>query len=328
LPHERSVYSVAFSPDGKMLATESSEGALLWRVSDGALLATLPHESDVRIVAFSPDGKVLATGSNDGRARLWRVSDGALLTTLPHESLVYSVAFSPDGKVLATGDDEGRARLWRKETGSNRLASLLFALASIPASTVPKWSRYVAGGPDAYREMLLVLPPVEGRARFTQYSHWNEPDVLAHARISLRGDVLFIDEIQSDWHQGLAGRKGTSASDFPGGPGRGEPAVPFASDWERLVLKHLFVYAAETGVETVALTDAATIAPIVGGDKAPLSGFYDKRLLDVFSALVKRLGGSVERVKVEGFRKTFPGFRMTPAVRRAICSGFDLWGKT
>ena len=152
--------------------------------------------------------------------------------------------------------------------------------------------------------------------------------MLAHARITLRGDVLFIDEIQSDWHQGLAGRKEVPASEFPGFPGRNEPPVPFASDWERLVLKHLLAYAVEAGVDTVALTDAATIAPVVGGDKASLSGFYDKRLLDVFSALVKRLGGSVEGVKVKGFSETFPGVRMTPALRRAICSGFDLWGKT
>jgi len=95
-----------------------------------------------------------------------------------------------------------------------------------------------------------------------------------------------------------------------------------------LVLKHLLVYAVEAGVDTVALTDAATIAPVVRGDKAALSGFYDKRLLDVFRALVGRLGGSVEPIKVKGFAQTFPGVRMTPALRRAICSGFDLWGKT
>jgi hypothetical protein len=95
-----------------------------------------------------------------------------------------------------------------------------------------------------------------------------------------------------------------------------------------LVLKHLLAYAVEAGVDTVALTDAATIAPVVGGEEEALSGFYDKRLLDVFRALVGRLGGSVEPIKVKGFAQTFPGVRMTPALRRAICSGFDLWGKT
>jgi len=191
----------------------------------------------------------------------------------------------------------------------------------------------VYGRPDGYRELLLRLPPVKDREAFTKYSHWREPDTLAHARITLRGDVLFIDEIQSDWHQGLAGRKligkeRIPAQQFPGGPGRNEPPVPFAQDWERLALKYLLAYAAQTDVKAVALTDAATIAPIVKGDTESLSGFYDARLLNVFSALVKRFGGEVTRVKVKGFRKTFPGVILTPAFRDSLCRGFSYWGKT
>ena len=325
LPHDGYVRSIAFSPDGRLIGTASDDQkARLWR-ADGTLVATLPHDGVVRSIAFSPDGRLIGTASGDQKAWLWR-ADGTLVATLPHDGYVTSIAFSPDGRLIGTASDNQKARLWRAEQASS-LASGLFDLTKL-SSTGSKWSEYVAGEPDAYRELLLVLPPVGGRDPFTRYSHWAEPDVLAHARITLRGDVLFIDEIQSDWHQGLAGRKEVPASEFPGGPGRNEPPVPFASDWERLVLKHLLAYAVEVGVDTVALTDAATIAPVVGGDKASLSGFYDKRLLDVFSALVKRLGGSVERVKVKGFRKTFPGVRMTPALRRAICSGFDLWGKT
>jgi WD40 repeat protein len=333
LPHDGDVLSIAFSPDGRLVGTTSYSKARLWR-TDGTLVETLPHNGSGYSIAFSPDGRLVGTGSIDNKARLWR-TDGTLVTTLPHEGYVNSIAFSPDGRLVGTAcgaagsSGNKKARLFAFVDASNRLASDLFALSQISSSSSePKWSRYVSGQPDGYRELLLRLPPIESRERFNAYSHWDEPDVLAHARITLRGDVLFIDEIQSDWHQGLAGRKEAAAQQFPGGPGRNEPPVPFAQDWERLVLKHLLAYAAQTGIKAVALTDAATIAPVVGGDEKSLSGFYDQRLLNVFGALVKRLGGEVTRVKVKGFRKTFPGVILTPAFRDSLCRGFSYWSKT
>ena len=77
--HDAHVWSVAFSPDGQLLATSSVDKTVkFWRVTDGALVRTLVHPEGVTCIAFSPDGRTLATASYDKLVRLWRVSDGAL----------------------------------------------------------------------------------------------------------------------------------------------------------------------------------------------------------------------------------------------------------
>ncbi len=126
--------SVAFSPDGKTLASGRQNGPVkLWRVSDGTCLKTLADNNDwVSSVAFSPDGKRLASGSFDGKSggsesfaggniTLWDVNPsdanyGGILQTLSDNSedpLMYSsVAFAPDGQTLAAGRVNGTVELW------------------------------------------------------------------------------------------------------------------------------------------------------------------------------------------------------------------------
>ena len=114
--------SLAFSPDGNMLAINADETVRLWDVHTGSLLKTLTGHADVVLgVAFSPGGEMLASGSRDETVRLWDVQTGQHLNTLiGHTSWVLGVAFSPGGEMLASGSRDETVRLWDARHGTHK----------------------------------------------------------------------------------------------------------------------------------------------------------------------------------------------------------------
>jgi WD40 repeat protein len=146
------VPSVAFSPDGKLLAAGDGNGVpdmravvTLWDIGARKKLATLDgHATFVNSVAFSPDAKILAAGTNGGAVRLWDAATGRSRAVFNGSAT--SVAFSPDGNLLAAGSFRGTLQLWDVVSGR------VVAAVEEPHETFnsiafsPDGKRLVAGG--------------------------------------------------------------------------------------------------------------------------------------------------------------------------------------
>jgi WD40 repeat protein len=111
------VISVAYSPDGKHIASGSFDNTVrVWDAQTGAPVGHpfTGHSNPVRSVAYSPDGKHIASGSEDNTVRVWDAQTGAPVghPFTGHSHWVNFVAYSPDGKHIASGSFDNTVRVW------------------------------------------------------------------------------------------------------------------------------------------------------------------------------------------------------------------------
>ena len=200
LKHEDIVAIVAFSPDGRQIASVCMHGAIEIRdARTGESLHTLEPPQTVlvsgglcRSMAYSRDGRYLAIARHDGVVRIWDATSGQLLHSLKgHNGPCWQIAFSPDGRTLASGGSDRSLRLWDVSTGQAlqvfpahpaAVKGVAFrpdgrsVLAACDDGTLKVWDRQTERETFSFRSELLTYP----------YSAWFSPDARRLAWSSSR----------------------------------------------------------------------------------------------------------------------------------------------
>jgi len=170
----RSVYALAFSPDGDRLAAGYAQGqgaaqVNVWDVMTGQLVVTLPgHQSYVNALAFSPDGKKLASGGEDEFVKVWDVmASRETLSVKSRTGLVSGVVFSPDGARLASVGAYG-VRVWDAKSGDEVMSLWGHAGGVSSVAFSPDGKRLATGGHD---RTVRVWDSVTGQETFALKGH-------------------------------------------------------------------------------------------------------------------------------------------------------------
>jgi len=173
--HSALVWSVAWSPDGKYIASASADKTVqVWGANDGAHQYTYTgHTDTVYDLAWSPDSRRIASSSYDGTVQIWNALDGYYpLNYTEHTSWVWPVAWSHDGNYIASAGGDRTVRVWRAADGQaiytyRGHSGFIYGLAWAPNSkrvvsvsgdrTAQEWNALDGSNPFVYRPYATTI---------------------------------------------------------------------------------------------------------------------------------------------------------------------------
>ena len=280
--HSEHVIPVAFSPDGKQLASGSMDRTIkLWDAQTGALKKTLTgHSNGVHAIAFSPDGMTLASGSDDKTIKLWDAQTGALRQTLTGQnSAIHTIAFSPDGKQLASGSTDKAVKLWDVQAGEIKQTLTGHGDIVKTVEFSPDGKQIVSGSDD---KTIKLWDAQTGALKQTLTGHSSGIHAVAFSPDGKQLASGSIDKTIKVWDAQTGALRQTLT-----GHSSGIHAIAFAPDSKTL--------ASGSNDSTIKLWDVQT-----GALKQTLTGHSDSVMAVAFSPDGKQLasGGMDKTIKL------------------------------
>jgi WD40 repeat protein len=236
--HEEPVMHMALSADREHLATATLNTTRIWQLYKGSAL-TLPVECTVKLIAFSPNGRILATACTDEPARLWNAATGMPIDrrmahvaedeagTANGYADIHQLAFSADGSRLVTAGTDGTARVWAVETGEQLGPPLRHDAGVVSARFSPDGRRIVTASRDS---TARVWSAIAAEPSMQPLRHQGD---VAWAFYSPDGSKIFTGGRDPDallWNA----KTGAPLGESPSIPGGVRYAV-FSADGRRLM---------------------------------------------------------------------------------------------
>jgi WD40 repeat protein len=158
--HRDQVWNLAYSPDGRRLASGDSSGkVLLWELASGQRRLLGRLDNAVTCISYGPGGDRLAAGGTGGQVVVWPLNGGTPLVLRGHNSRILALAFSPDGEILASSAMDSTVRLWDRSGAAVRVLEGIWT-GSDGLAYSPDGKLLATGGADG---VLRLRDPRSGR---------------------------------------------------------------------------------------------------------------------------------------------------------------------